>query len=1599
MRAASSLVAAIVFAAASAASAATVTLFHETFDGNNQNWSYTSTAARSYDKTWTETNTVKPGFKGIKLGSTQATGAITSEAFAISNTAADVSIVIVAAAYQNTGGGQEGIAVTVYDASDSLIFSDGVSALTQHSSTAMDEIPTTSAFTHTFTVPAASLPSSGGISMKIESTYTKSGQRRALLGDVLVTQTYSSGGGNTAPVATQPSVDVAATVGTEATVDLANYFYDTDGDQLTFALDSGVGAVNGSIWSFTPTAAGSFSADVTATDPSGDSAVTTISVTAVLPPLSAPLFEPTYPEDAMADGFVVRWMAVENAVGYDLVVTNVADRTEAGCQVSYSGPFPPDNLLVTATVTDLDADTLYAVAVRALATTDPAFPSADYSDSDWSAPVEIATTLQDGLRRATLLDEGFSGANNAWGNTSAKPGDEETDCDSWSFSANTANGRSAVKVGGASAVGWALSPEITLTNEVAWADVALSFSAAAYPAKSTAFSVSFVDSATGETNAISSLTALDPAALASTSEQDLSNATVYSEGIVAPTRFRILFETLSDASDKRLLLDSIKVTQVYDPNYAVLPAPTGVAGSDIGKYGFTVSWNAVANATAYEVWLNGELAAFFEATSTSMELTGLSDGTEYSVQVRATGDKLHYGDSPLSAAISVTTLADAQKIDFTVTGAPAGDVFAGDAVSFTVAATNEATHAAEPVSFAGGLAGATFNAGTPVTTTNTYTLKASVNGRDGNADGFGGWQDDSNGNAGYFAGTEASGCGITGFAGNQSFGLYANNDDSANAVIVRPFSHGADLTAASVDVGMLWDSGNADKVKGIEFLDASGNPVFGVRMGGSADITYYGAGNLSGTWSTAYGTAVFNVALVRTASGYTVGGTTRDGGAFAGATVTTAAAIASFKAYMNPTDDNANRQLYFDNLSYTTVVTEMPPGSGAFSWTPTEADVGDNVATFTSGAYSTNVAIKVVSAFETETLETENFSKISSSSWTSTTGYATEMAGDIGTWTGVDIVKTKSAVIIGRRTSAGTIVSPAVELKARTPGSFSVSFDTGSVPGAKASVRAQILDAADGTVLYTTNFATVAALPADATAVSDAGARFTVAPDASVALPAAVKIAFTTYTSAGDDSQRAYVDTVVFQQTVSARIQDLPAPTGLAVVGEPGESGFTFGWTAVDGATNYAVRVKDAGGAVVFSAPFCAATQAAVSGLADDEDFAVQVRATGDETVWYASPWSEALAVRTARSAEHPTLSFGAWQNAVGDGKVYGGLLNTAAVSAVRDNGSNAVVALTTVLPAPSAGPTLEGGVLSWIPADADTNKTFTISFLMDGNYATNLSFKVFSAAQLEPPTVTAGPVAWDSFGLSWNTQYRAAGYAVRVWTDCPNPGATATRVEESFANWPKAKPVGWSYHNMSSGYKDAAAPVSFDATGDAMTTYDLGGPISSVSFHAAGHSIAGSTSALTVVGIGADDAETVLATLTASDIGQTDAGIDRTLAIAEGTVVRKIAWRYTKDKGGVGVGSVVIEGAGFSTPKFLPGWGPVAKDVGLVQACTVAKPRPGKALGVDPSDKSKDLEEPRVNYAEVTVRDAAGAALSATVEVDVPAPPRSARASMMILR
>lgn len=671
---------------------------------------------------------------------------------------------------------------------------------------------------------------------------------------------------------------------------------------------------------------------------------------------------------------------------------------------------------------------------------------------------------------------------------------------------------------------------------------------------------------------------------------------------------------------------------------------------------------------------------------------------------------------------------------------------------------------------------------------------------------------------------------------------------------------------------------------------------------------------------------------------------------------------------------------------------------GVFSWTPGNDAAGSYEAAFSvvndGGTYTTNVAFTVRGATEDVELFWEDFPNYNNA-WNGSVEIDLPTADTrVAGWTGAKLYKARSAIKLGKASDYGSATTPAIETANGAAATVKLTLDAAAYYNKAGTLGITATDEDTSAVLFSSNV--VLAAMSNETLTSLSG--YPIGPF-SFAAEGTFKVTFVRV--AGDG--RMGIDSVKVTQSVSTSLVDLDVPTGLAVVeGTLSTNSFSVSWNAVANATNYAAEVYAPGGTAPVASTKLAAPPAAFAGLADDMVYEVRVRAEGDTSLYNFSAWTN-LSVRTARSAAHATLSFGPWINAAGDGLLYAGITNAAAASAVRDNGTNAVVTFTGVSPEPTVGPEFENGVLAWTPDDADTNKTFTVSFLLDGTYATNLSFKVRSVPFLQAPEAEAVDVAWNSFGLSWNRQLRAAGYAVRAWTDCPNPNATATRIEEDFAGYAAGvRPADWVFHcaTGSSGfYKDDKAPVKLSESTHDLETYDLGGAISSVSFHAAGHSISNSTSTLTVVGIAADNTETVLATLSYSDIGQTGAGIDRTLSIPAGTDVRRIAWRYTKDKGGIGVGSVVIEGTGFSTPRWLPGWGPAAKDVGLAQVCTVKKPRPGKALGPNPANKKEDLFEPRVNYAEVAARDAAGATRATVVAVEVPAPPRSVRATMLIAR
>ena len=1079
-------------------------------------------------------------------------------------------------------------------------------------------------------------------------------------------------------------------------------------------------------------------------------------------------------------GFSLSWTGDVNASGYEVKVLD-GDKPSGG-SVSVSG--------TSATVTDLDYDTTYTVRVKALA----AAGSEDYVASAWSEAVPVTTTLADGLRRAEIFNEGFSGmSTTSWNGQSflTDEGDvpvERTDRDTW-YGNKLYNAPSSVRFGNSSQHGWILSPSIGLQNDLPYASVRVTFSAIAIHANAlSALTFSVLDS-NGNTLSINDVSPVTPTltlvqspTAGSTVASELANVngSPFSYTFQAPNGFRLKFDA-SSAANSNIAIDDIVVTQVYDPNYATLSAPANVAVSDIGKTSFTVSWGEVTDASGYEVWLNGAMADTCESTETSITLSGLSDGTEYSVQVRALGDGLHNGDSELSAAIFAKTEEDEQKIVFAVTGAPEGDVYAGDAVSFTVTATGET-------------------------------------------------------------------------------------------------------------------SGEAAEVNCTGLADAS------------------------------------------------------------------------FDAF-----------------------------TGTFSWTPTESDVGSHTATFTSGEYSTTVTITVVSATREETVFEENFSKITSSSWTSTSGYTTGLEGDIGTWTGLDIIKTKAAIIIGRVASAGSARSPVIGLKPGATG-VSVSFETGALPNmdadASAAVKVSLLDAETGTTLATETFSNLPKLAAAAQAVSDANAHYVLSLPAGTTVPEFVAVLFESIHENSSHSGRVYIDTVVVSQTVSAKIKTLATPEDLALSGSAGENGFTVTWMPVEGATGYEVRVLDASETAAGSPSGGVSPAGTVwADLADDTTYTVQVRATGNAATHYPSAWSEAVSVTTARSALHPTLSFGAWQNEVGDGKLYASTANSATVSATLADGASGTVtsiALSSLTPAQAegaTGPTLAGGTLAWTPAEADAKKSFTLAFAVtvtpvEGEariWTETVAVPIAALPALAAPAnlaVNLETLDWNRADFTWTKPFRAVSYTLRVWSGAADPDASGTTWSEDFESYqgtPETQPSGWTFDNGNEAYKSYnGVHVGFKASGS-VTSPDISGTVNSLSFNV--RSVSGTTSTLSVWGWnGTEWVE--MGSYTGEDLSTSTS--TKTIENLAGAYNR-FKWEFTKVGSNCAFGSVVLTGTGLPSAKV--------RTVKIAPGDTTSATVKPAAWGV-------------VNYADVTAHDAGGASeTSAPIQFSVPEQPSSVRATLMVFK
>ena len=690
--------------------------------------------------------------------------------------------------------------------------------------------------------------------------------------------------------------------------------------------------------------------------------------------------------------------------------------------------------------------------------------------------------------------------------------------------------------------------------------------------------------------------------------------------------------------------------------------------------------------------------------------------------------------------------------------------------------------------------------------------------------------------------------------------------------------------------------------------------------------------------------------------------------------------VSAFR-YIPGFDGTDPQTVAFDGLTPVPAGTQPAFANGVFSWTPGMDDDGDYVAAFSvqndGGTYTTNVVFTVKGTTEEDILFEETFAKCVTV-WGNNADFSASWADDDHAWVVDGAKRGMSGLRLGNKSVYNAAVTPTIHPQNDAAATVALSFlAAGWEAGGQMTVT--VRDATTQNALFSQTIS-LAVFP-DVNNPIPTTEGFAFGP-----YPVSVSGPFTVSFQRAAGDGRMGIDSVKVTQKVSTSLIDLDVPTGLAVVdGTRSTNSFSVAWNAVANASSYGLEVYEAGVTDPVRSLAPTATSAAFAGLSDDTDYEVRVRAQGDTSRYNYSDWTN-LVVHTERSALHPTLSVGAsWENVIGDGKLYGVIPNTNAVSATLDDGTTPVaVELVNVAPAPSSAPGLADGTLTWTPATEDEGTTFTLFFEMTPApgvvYTNTASFKVNALPALQAPTVTmdadsvtnAGGFASGRAELSWNSQFRATDYAVRAWTDCPNPAATATRVEESFDDFfHGTRPAGWKFKVVGGYDNSPTAPVKFD-DGNWMATYDLGGEISSVSFTAYGHSM-NSNSTLRVYWAGAltdeevADKDNWTNNLVAAVSGLVSHSQTVTAQIPAGSGARRLVWQFEKHGGNVGVGSVVIEGTGFSTPKFLPGWGPTPVSQGLALSCTVSPTRPG-----------------RKNWVEVSVTDGT-VTFAKVVEIDVP--------------
>ncbi len=150
-----------------------------------------------------------------------------------------------------------------------------------------------------------------------------------------------------------------------------------------------------------------------------------------------------------------------------------------------------------------------------------------------------------------------------------------------------------------------------------------------------------------------------------------------------------------------------KATQATKEFTAAPAAPVNIKFTNITTTGATVTWDATENATAYAVYVGGQKVGETDKDTFNFALTGLTEKTQYKVQVEASNQ---IGTSPKSAEVTLTTATEGVAASVTIVPAT------GDAVELNASNTT----------YNGATGTAVFDAATGTVTINNLTGVQSI---------------------------------------------------------------------------------------------------------------------------------------------------------------------------------------------------------------------------------------------------------------------------------------------------------------------------------------------------------------------------------------------------------------------------------------------------------------------------------------------------------------------------------------------------------------------------------------------------------------------------------------------------------------------------------------------------------------------------------------------------------------------------------------------------------------------------------------------------------------------------------------------------------